>query len=143
MKNGSVLLGFTLSELLIALAILGLIATFTIPKVLTSLGNNSKNSIFKETFSIISQVSYQGALEGVLNGNTFISYTRAHLNYERYCHNNASAQGCWPGKAGNSNSQFMSDNRPAIIFTNGAMLLDIEDLTATNNPSANQSGDVM
>jgi prepilin-type N-terminal cleavage/methylation domain-containing protein len=45
--------GFTLSELLIALAILGLIATFTIPKVLTSVGEKGNLNVAKETLSSI------------------------------------------------------------------------------------------
>jgi prepilin-type N-terminal cleavage/methylation domain-containing protein len=46
--------GFTLAELLIALAILGVIATFTIPKVLTSTGTAQFKAVAKETASIIS-----------------------------------------------------------------------------------------
>jgi prepilin-type N-terminal cleavage/methylation domain-containing protein len=45
--------GFTLSELLIALAILGLIATFTIPKVLTSVGEKGNLNVAKEVLSSI------------------------------------------------------------------------------------------
>jgi prepilin-type N-terminal cleavage/methylation domain-containing protein len=46
--------GFTLAELLIALAILGVIATFTIPKILTSTGTAQFKAIGKEASSIIS-----------------------------------------------------------------------------------------
>jgi prepilin-type N-terminal cleavage/methylation domain-containing protein len=45
--------GFTLSELLIALAVLGLIATFTIPKVLYSTQSKQMNSITKELASAV------------------------------------------------------------------------------------------
>ena len=51
--------GFTLSELLIALAILGLIAAFTIPKVLQSTSSTAINAIAKEAASSISQ-AYDG-----------------------------------------------------------------------------------
>ena len=47
--------GFTLSELLIALGVLGLIASFTIPKVLQSVGNAQKKAIAKEAAAILSQ----------------------------------------------------------------------------------------
>lgn len=48
MKNG-----FTLSELLIALAILGVIATFTIPKVLQSQQDGKYKAMAKEAMSMI------------------------------------------------------------------------------------------
>lgn len=41
--------GFTLAELLIALTILGVIATFTIPKILTAQQASTYNAIAKET----------------------------------------------------------------------------------------------
>ncbi|MEB3286156.1 MAG: prepilin-type N-terminal cleavage/methylation domain-containing protein [Vampirovibrionales bacterium] len=44
--------GFTLAELLIALAILGVIATFTIPKVLTAQANSKNNAIAKEAATL-------------------------------------------------------------------------------------------
>lgn len=45
--------GFTLSELLIALAILGVIATFTIPKVLQSQQDGKYNAIAKEAIGTV------------------------------------------------------------------------------------------
>jgi prepilin-type N-terminal cleavage/methylation domain-containing protein len=69
--------GFTLSELLIAIAILGLIATFTIPKVLQSVGNSTNKAIGKETASVISQ-AYDG-LKADSNGSVPNSITAASL----------------------------------------------------------------
>ena len=46
--------GVTLAELLIALAILGVIATFTIPKVLNSSTSSQNTAIFKEAASMVS-----------------------------------------------------------------------------------------
>lgn len=46
--------GFTLTELLIALTILGVIATFTIPKVLQSTTSSRNKSVAKEVTSVIS-----------------------------------------------------------------------------------------
>lgn len=46
--------GFTLAELLIALAILGVIATFTIPKVLTAQQDSKYNAAAKEVAAMIS-----------------------------------------------------------------------------------------
>lgn len=47
--------GFTLAEVLIALALLGAIAAFTIPKIMVSQNNARFNSIAKETMATISE----------------------------------------------------------------------------------------
>lgn len=46
--------GFTLAELLVALAILGIIATFTIPKLLTTQRDQRWNAAYKEAVSMVS-----------------------------------------------------------------------------------------
>ena len=65
--------GFTLAELLIALAILGVIATFTIPKVLTTAGDGQNTAIFKEAASMIS-----GAQQGVQQQSGITVTTATH-----------------------------------------------------------------
>ena len=65
--------GFTLSELLIALAILGLIATFTIPKVLNSTDTASKQAVFKETLGMLSEIQYEAVQTGQFNNDFFRS----------------------------------------------------------------------
>jgi Tfp pilus assembly protein FimT len=47
--------GFTLAELFIALGILGMIATFTIPKVLQTQQGNQYRSAAKETAAMVSE----------------------------------------------------------------------------------------
>jgi len=58
--------GFTLSELLVSLAVLGLIAAFAVPKVLTSVGNSTLLANAKEAISTISG-AYE-ALKADFNG---------------------------------------------------------------------------
>ena len=58
-------IGFTLAELLIALLILGVIATFTIPKVLQRQQNSRDNAVAKEAAGMIS-----GAYQAYKQNNT-------------------------------------------------------------------------
>ncbi len=57
------LMGFTLAELLISLAILGVIATFTIPKILSAQQNGQYNANGHEAISIVSAAYQQYLLE--------------------------------------------------------------------------------
>jgi prepilin-type N-terminal cleavage/methylation domain-containing protein len=73
--------GFTLAELLIALAILGVIATFTIPKVLQSQQDTKSTAIAKETIATFSQAYQAYALKQPVNGNTAWGDFLQYVNY--------------------------------------------------------------
>jgi prepilin-type N-terminal cleavage/methylation domain-containing protein len=81
--------GFTLSELLIALAILGIIATFAIPKVLQSQQDSKKKAIFRETLAALSDATYMGTvtheLDSATTGATMRAYYSKRLNYVKAC----------------------------------------------------------
>ncbi len=76
-------MGFTLAELLSALAILGVIATFTIPKVLSSSQNGQKVAIAKEFASSISAAYQAYSLNTTPTATTNATDLMALMNYVR------------------------------------------------------------
>lgn len=59
-----------MAELLIALAILGIIVTFAIPKILSSQQDGSNNAIAKEAAAAISAAFKQHKLNGLVSTST-------------------------------------------------------------------------
>jgi len=75
--------GFTLAELLIALAILGVVATFTIPKVLQSQQNGTHKAIGKEVAGMVSEAFVRYKSENTLSTSTRASHLTQYMNYVR------------------------------------------------------------
>lgn len=73
--------GFTLAELLVCLAILGEIATFTIPKLLSAQQNGSKRAAAKEVVAMISGAHQLAKLN--TDDSTAITATtlQTYMNY--------------------------------------------------------------
>lgn len=74
---------FTLAELLIALAILGVIATFTIPKVLVSQQDQKNNAIAKEAASAVSVALDSYRQSNTVTSGTGVSDLTPYFNYVR------------------------------------------------------------
>lgn len=89
---------FTLAELLIALSILGVIATFTIPKVLQSQRNQAWNSEAKEAMATISAAYQAYQLNKGANANTAPENVATYFNYVKVATSNA--QGTFDGPPG-------------------------------------------
>jgi len=126
MKHSRSQRGFTLAELLLALVILGVIATFTIPKVLQSRQDSQRDAVLKETFSAISSAAYTGVINGTLTQSGYITYFKQNINTVKTC-NDAAADGCWPGSSTAGSNTSTADG---LVLHNGTMVTDME--TNTN-----------
>ncbi len=80
-KARKALRAFTLAELLISLAILGVIATFSIPKILVAQQNERYNAAAKELVSMVSAAYQQAQLDGIVSSNTQMRDLLPYLNY--------------------------------------------------------------
>lgn len=73
--------GFTLAELLLALSILAVISTATIPKILQAQSSQKFNSIAKETAGTMSNILLNLRVNNLLSPNTTTADFTPYLNY--------------------------------------------------------------
>jgi prepilin-type N-terminal cleavage/methylation domain-containing protein len=105
---------FTLSEVLIALAILGVISTFTINKLLHDPESNQKKAIFRECYASVSQALQDGLFNRPQNIDT---YMLNKLSGIKTCPVSVNGQGCYTMVDHSIGTQ-----QPGIVMTNGAVI---------------------
>ncbi len=76
--------GFTLSELLVSLLILGEIATFTIPKILSAQQNGQNNARAKAVAAMLSEAFNIHKLNGLVTASTRTTDLTPYMNYLSY-----------------------------------------------------------
>jgi prepilin-type N-terminal cleavage/methylation domain-containing protein len=89
-QKASVKKAFTLTELLVSMAILGLIATLTLPHMFMSVDRAKKRAVFKEAYNALALATHKASLEGATTTMDIIPY----LNVSKVCMDNATANGC-------------------------------------------------
>jgi len=94
--------GFTLAEVLIALAIIGVVAALTIPGLLLSIQKQQYVSSFKKTYSILSQGALLladengGSLAGKYSSDlAFVNALGKYISFIKVCNAGASPGACW------------------------------------------------
>jgi prepilin-type N-terminal cleavage/methylation domain-containing protein len=73
--------GFTLTELLITLSILGVIATYTIPKLLATQQSSTYKSAAKEVCAMVAQAYAIYSYKNIPTGATRFSDLTPYMNY--------------------------------------------------------------
>jgi prepilin-type N-terminal cleavage/methylation domain-containing protein len=125
--------GFTLSELLIGLAVVGLIVAFNIPKVLQAGYDASNQAVLKETIATLQAINYEGGLTDDLKRSNAAAYFAERLNAVRYCEATKSyLQGCW--QASMNHSSPYGEYLPGVGFVlpNGAHIMGFRDPTPSH-----------
>jgi prepilin-type N-terminal cleavage/methylation domain-containing protein len=118
---------FTLSELLIALAVLGIITTFTLPKLFQQFEQQQFRAIHKELIASVNSLTLQGINEGSItdtNGGLG-PYLLGNLNAVTTCNTNGILQGCYAGVSitGGAGSNGLGHfDQPSVILPNGAVI---------------------
>lgn len=117
MKQKKRTMGFTLAELLITVAILGVVATFTIPKVLFSTESTKKAAAAKEVAAAVAQAWENYKRDNPTTGNEDLRVLEPYLNYvKRYTSGSHGDLG-----VGEEDMGCDANNR-CYLFHNGAVL---------------------
>ena len=123
---------FTLAELLIALAILGVIATFTIPKILESGSDSKFNSIAKEAAGMVSGAYQNYKLENTASASTTFGDLTPYMNYVK-----VDTAILIDATYNSTTADCGTVNTDCIVLHNGAILLYItSSFTDTSSTSA-------
>lgn len=123
--------GFTLSEVLLVLSVIGVVAALTIPTLVQKVSNDQLKTSWKKAFSDISQASIKmtadnnGSLSGLFtNSNTMKDKFANYFNVVKNCGSGANA-GCWHNDSAWTNIQgnAMTTGNAAVVLNNGSLLL--------------------
>lgn len=121
---------FTLSELLMALALLGLVATFTMPKVLQTTTEQQHKAKFKETIALIEQIGFEAYQSGQAEALRW-DYFIARVNAVKVCNGDGVALGCMAAISGNG--ALDEDTQRAFVLPTGVVVGGINPVSHPNN----------
>lgn len=107
--------GFTLSELLISLSVLGLIAALTLPAIFNSVNKAKRSAIIKETLNAIQTAALEESSTTAASSDSF-GFFRKHLNVKE-CTNTLPMLNPWN-----------SEDYIGCVLHNGAWLKNLNNL---------------
>ena len=142
-------LGFTLSELLVSLGVLGLIAGLTVPSIVASVDRSKNRAILKEDFQALSSIVQAGVLNGDFdsltswdivnqNGiNSLTGYISSKLNSTQCLKGDFTFQGCNRHTSYGDNTDDHNNHNGRWVLPNGSRI-KIHSISQTNT-----NGDVV
>jgi prepilin-type N-terminal cleavage/methylation domain-containing protein len=121
--------GFTLSEILIALAILGVCLSVSVPMMSQSRDQSKKKVVFKETINLLYGIMREGMVTDEMDWTNLRSYYFKRVNAVKVCPTNASdpVQGCWD-KLVQGNISWEADEG-GVVLASGAVIIGFADGT--------------
>jgi prepilin-type N-terminal cleavage/methylation domain-containing protein len=120
MKKKLSIKGFTLSELLISLSVLGLISALTLPAIFNSVDEQKKKAVFKETLTALAEASAE-------ESNT----DARSMGSIKFIESNMNSQSC------STNMSITNPTDPRDVFgcilQNGAYVYHLDKVSDTND----------
>jgi prepilin-type N-terminal cleavage/methylation domain-containing protein len=110
--------GFTLSELLICILILGEISTFAIPKILSAQQNKRFNAVGKETAAMVTQAYQQLQLNNAATSSTTVGDLTQYMSYVSFDTGGVNKVDDVPSYG----SMTCASTRPCLKLHNGAVI---------------------
>lgn len=127
--------GFTLAEVLITLAIIGVVAAMTIPNLLKNNQDSELRTGYKKIYSEIAQATEKIVNENGVDlvglftdGSVMRDYFKAYLNFSKECANTQSPGICWHATANyksfsGDTPEVWAEIYPGLVLNSGALLL--------------------
>jgi len=133
-SNKIINLGFTLAEILVTLAVIGVIASMTIPGIIQKVEDQKLRTAFKKTYAELNQATQRMVFE---NGGTTLGNCSAnsdcvkdrfveYLNVIKHCNAGKSYGNCWHLDDGNT--RYLNGtaaewgNHSSFILSNGSLV---------------------
>lgn len=115
---------FSLAELLLVLLILGNVAAFTIPKILSATQASQRITVFKQTLATINQLIYNGYITGdIRTARRFSTYFNNNLNYVKQCQTPPNDCFAFSWAALNNTGEY------DYVLSNGAVISGVDNST--------------
>lgn len=136
MKKRNKKRAFTLAEVLLTLAIVGIVAALTIPSLINSMNESQYRSGLKKSYSVLSNAARSIMMDNNFNGlcaNTdddcLANYFKAKLNVQKFCPKGTIWGNCWHNDntikfySGNIITEGSPAARAALMLNDGSFVV--------------------